>query len=69
MGDVARNINFLTLQEELGEPPEMFTMDVAQNRESLKKLADLNPKTILFGHGKPLLNGSKFVDFVSRLVN
>lgn len=69
MGDVARNINFLTLQEELGEPPEMFTVDIIQNRESLKKLADLNPKTILFGHGKPLLDGAKFVDFVSRLVN
>lgn len=67
IGDAARNINFLTLQPELGEPPAMFTQDVQENRRSLRKLAALQPKTILFGHGEPLFDGSKFQDFVSKL--
>ncbi len=63
VGDVARNINFMTLQEELAEPPAMFTIDEEMNRQSLRKLADLNPKTVLFGHGRPILDGMRFVDF------
>jgi len=66
-GDVAHNINFLTLQTELGEPPDMFTMDSELNRQSLRKLADLNPAIVLFGHGKPLLDGAKFVDFATQV--
>lgn len=67
VGDVARNINFLTMQQELGNPPGMFTMDAARNRESMLKLAALNPKTLFFGHGKPIMDGQKFVDFVQSL--
>jgi hydroxyacylglutathione hydrolase len=67
LGDVARNINFLTLQTELGEPPVIFTPDVEQNRASIRKLAALNPRTVLFGHGKPLQDGARFVDFAASL--
>jgi glyoxylase-like metal-dependent hydrolase (beta-lactamase superfamily II) len=67
IGDAARNINFLNLQTELGEPPALFTVDAAQNRQSLRKLAALNPKLILFGHGQPLTDGGKFLDFVNGL--
>lgn len=63
VGDVSRNISFLTLQTELGEPPALFTMDAAQNRQSLRKLGELRPKTVLFGHGQPILDGAKFSEF------
>ena len=69
VGDVARNINFLTLQTELLEPPAMFTVDSDKNRESLLKLANLKPKTVLFGHGKPLMDGAKFTDFAHKVIN
>ncbi len=64
-GDVARNINFTTLKTELGEPPALFTLDPAQNRASLRKLAELRPRTVLFGHGRPLLDGAAFVEFAA----
>lgn len=67
LGDVARNIDFLTLREGLAEPPVIFTPDVKQNRASMRKLAALNPRTVLFGHGKPLTDGARFVDFAARL--
>lgn len=66
-GDVARNIDFLTLRTELGEPPAMFTMNAAQNRASLMKLADLKPRVVLFGHGEPMLDGGRFVEFAQSV--
>lgn len=66
-GDVATNISFITTREGLHEPPTLFTMNIEQNRQSLRKLASLKPKMLLFGHGKPLLDGEKFVDFVANI--
>ncbi len=68
LGDVATNIDFLTLKTRLGEPPALFTQDIAQNQASLNKLAALHPRTVLFGHGKPLLDGAQFVDFAASRV-
>ena len=38
----------------LGAPPGFLTYDVAVNRESMRRLADLRPALVLFGHGPPL---------------
>lgn len=65
-GDVLTNIDFITLQEGLSTPPDMFTINQKQNLESARKLAALNPRLVCLGHGKPL-DGAKFVDFVSEL--
>ncbi|MFI9813785.1 MBL fold metallo-hydrolase [Saccharothrix variisporea] len=35
-------------------PPDFLTWDREQNRESMRRLADLRPKLVLFGHGRPL---------------
>ncbi len=35
-------------------PPDLLTWDREQNRESMRRLAELRPKLVLFGHGKPL---------------
>lgn len=69
LGDVATNLDFLTMRTRLGEPPRMFTLDIQQNRRSCLKLADLNPRLVLFGHGKPLLDGAQFTEFAQRLAS
>lgn len=66
VGDVMTNMNLLTMQPGLYEPPAVFTLNQKQNRESLRKLAELNPKIVCFGHGKPLMDGQKMVDFVTK---
>lgn len=35
-------------------PPDMLTWRPEQNRESMRRLAELKPRLVLFGHGKPL---------------
>ncbi|WP_428225557.1 MBL fold metallo-hydrolase [Flavobacterium sp.] len=56
LGDVATNMNLVTSQIGLHLPPALFTNQQEQNIRSLKKLADLNPKIIGFGHGPVLFN-------------
>ena len=66
-GDVIRNLNYLTLRSQIAEPPEAFSTDPAQNRESIRKLAELEPSVILPGHGEPVRDMAKFEQFVQRL--
>ena len=42
-GDVIRNMSYATGRPMLAEPPEIFTYDPAENRRSIRKLADLEP--------------------------
>jgi hydroxyacylglutathione hydrolase len=51
----------------LREPERIFSVDPAQNRRSARRLIELEPKLICFGHGPPLRNTTRFVDFVKRL--
>lgn len=67
LGDVLVNMNLLTTRAGLHEPPELFTSDPERNRESARRVAALDPETVLFGHGPPLYDGERFVDFVSSL--
>jgi hydroxyacylglutathione hydrolase len=53
-GDVINNVNFLTGRVRVGEPPGIFTLDPAENRRSIRKLADLNPSLVCAGHGPPV---------------
>ncbi|MCB0828041.1 MAG: MBL fold metallo-hydrolase [Solirubrobacterales bacterium] len=66
-GDVIRNLNYLTGMSGIGEPPEMFTYDPAENRRSIRKLADLNPSVILPGHGPAVTDIADFERFVGEL--
>jgi hydroxyacylglutathione hydrolase len=52
--DVMRSMDMLTGRRQLGEIPEIFTVDVAGARRSIRKLAALQARTICFGHGPPL---------------
>jgi len=37
-----------------GRPPALLTVDPERNRQSMRRLADLQPALVLFGHGPPL---------------
>ncbi len=67
LGDVLTNIDQLTGLPGLHEPKPYLTPDPVENRRSARKLASLEPRVALFGHGAPLRDTGKFVDFVSRL--
>jgi glyoxylase-like metal-dependent hydrolase (beta-lactamase superfamily II) len=67
LGDVLNNMNVITGRPGLQDPKPYFTSDPAQNRRSAKRLAQLEPKLVLFGHGAPLRDTRKLVDFVNAL--
>jgi len=66
-GDVIRNMSYATGLPGIKEPPEIFTVDPAENRRSIRKLADLEPTLILPGHGPAVTDMTKFERFVSSL--
>ena len=67
MRDVIRNMSYATGLPGIKEPPEIFTADPAENRRSIRKLADLEPRLILPGHGPAVTDMAKFERFVSAL--
>lgn len=67
LGDVLTNINVLTGIRGLHEPKRFLTPDPPRNRESVRKLAALEPALVCFGHGPPLRDPRKLADFVARL--
>src|SRR5437588_4188635 len=66
-GDVFTNIDTLTGIPGLHEPKRFFSPDPARNRESMRRLADLNPALVLFGHGRPLRDGRRLGELVARV--
>ena len=67
IGDVLTNMDQLSTRRGLHEPKRYLTTDPAENRRSARKLAPLEPELILFGHGPPLRDTRKFVEFVEAL--
>jgi hydroxyacylglutathione hydrolase len=66
-GDVIRNLSYATGLPGIKEPPPIFTYDPAENRRSIRKLAELNPSLILAGHGPEVTEMAKFERFVEGL--
>jgi glyoxylase-like metal-dependent hydrolase (beta-lactamase superfamily II) len=66
-GDVIRNITYVSLRTRLAEPPKDLTPDPAENRRSIRKLAELNPSLILPGHGPAVTDIGAFERFASSL--
>jgi hydroxyacylglutathione hydrolase len=66
-GDVIRNMSYATALTGIKEPPPVFTYDMAENRRSIRKLAELNPSLILPGHGPAVTDMAAFERFVSSL--
>jgi len=67
LGDVVNTADPFTGIPGLREPKPYFTPDPAENRRSARKLGTLEPKLVLAGHGPPLRDTGKFVDFVAGL--
>jgi hydroxyacylglutathione hydrolase len=63
LGDVLNNIDILTGIPGLREPKRWVTPDPERNRRSIKRLGELEPRLVLFGHGAPLRDSRKFVEF------
>ena len=69
VGDVLTNVNMRTGRTELHEPQTFFTPDPARNRESARRLAELEPALVCFGHGPPLRDPRKLREFTSQLAS
>jgi hydroxyacylglutathione hydrolase len=67
LGDVIFNMDVITGMPGLREPKSYLTPDPAENRRSAKRLGALEPRLVLFGHGAPLRDTRKFVEFIERL--
>jgi hydroxyacylglutathione hydrolase len=66
-GDVLFNLSLPTLRPGLREPYRALTADPALNRASARRLAELRPGLVLFGHGPPLRDTERYVRFVDSL--
>ena len=66
-GDVIRNMSYVTGLPGIKEPPPIFTYDVAENRRSIRKLADLRPALVLPGHGPEFTDTQKLLRFADEL--
>ena len=66
-GDVIRNCTYVTMRTRLAEPPDELTPDPAENRRSIRKLAELEPSLILPGHGPAVADMAAFERFVAAL--
>jgi glyoxylase-like metal-dependent hydrolase (beta-lactamase superfamily II) len=67
LGDVINTADVFTGIPGLHEPRTFFTPDPARNRESIRRIAALEPKLVLAGHGPPVRDQKKFQDFVAKL--
>jgi hydroxyacylglutathione hydrolase len=67
LGDVLANLSINGEWGMLREPEWFFSLDPAQNRQSAHRLAELDPKMVCFGHGPPLRDTRRFIEFVKRL--
>jgi|tagenome__1003787_1003787.scaffolds.fasta_scaffold20500149_2 hydroxyacylglutathione hydrolase len=68
-GDVFFNMHILTTIPGLRQPPGPFTFNPKENRDSERKLADLRPSVVGFGHGPVIQGGAatKLSEFVAEL--
>ena len=66
VGDVLNGMNMATSWPGLHEPPGFFTVDAAENRRSIRRLAELGPRLLCFGHGPPLYDMKIFDRFLKR---
>jgi hydroxyacylglutathione hydrolase len=66
-GDVFTNIDTITGVPGLHAPKTFFTPDPERNRESMRRLAALEPKLVCFGHGRPLRDPEKLKRFTDRV--
>lgn len=67
LGDVVTNMKVALLVPVLHEPPKCETVDRCENIRSARRLAALRPALVCFGHGPPVSDTRRFVEFVAGL--
>src|SRR5690554_290402 len=67
VGDTLLNMNLVTTFVGLNQPPNLFTTDKKMNIESIKKIYDLKPRIICFGHGPVLFDKGELERFMEKL--
>jgi hydroxyacylglutathione hydrolase len=67
LGDVLNSHDPLTGARGLRVPKDYFTPAPAENRRSAKRLGELEPRLVLFGHGPPVRDGEEFSSFCRSL--
>ncbi len=66
-GDVMWGFNPFLLSGGIREPFPLASPDPALNRRSARRLAELRPALVCFGHGPPLREPERFAAAVARL--
>ncbi|MBB4664001.1 MBL fold metallo-hydrolase [Conexibacter arvalis] len=66
-GDVMWGYNPFMLRGSVREPYPLASPDPVENRRSARRLAELRPSLVLFGHGPPLRDPSRFAEAVAKL--
>ena len=67
LGDVVNTMNLLTTKRGLQEPPTVFTPDPVANRRAIRRLAALEPRVVLAGHGPPVTDPAALPKFAESL--
>jgi glyoxylase-like metal-dependent hydrolase (beta-lactamase superfamily II) len=67
VGDVFTTIDTLSGRPGLFEPKPMFTPDPEANRDSIRRLAALEPRLACPGHGRPLRDPERLKRFADSL--
>lgn len=68
VGDAFFNNDLFTTRHGLRKPVRVFTVDPERNRQSMRRLAELDPAVAVFGHGPPIFGaGRKLRAFVDSL--
>ncbi len=67
VGDALVNMNLITTFVGLDQPPNAFTTDKKGNIKSIKKICDLKPKILCFGHGPVLFDNGELENFVKKI--
>ena len=66
-GDVINTMNPFTMAKGVREPNPAFTPDPARNRESIRRIAALEPSLVVVGHGPPLRDPRNLQEFAATL--
>jgi glyoxylase-like metal-dependent hydrolase (beta-lactamase superfamily II) len=66
-GDTLNTMHPFTMKRGLREPLDVFTPDVAENRRSIKRQAELEPALLLVGHGPPLRDPGELTRLAASL--
>jgi glyoxylase-like metal-dependent hydrolase (beta-lactamase superfamily II) len=67
LGDVVANLHIWTGIPMLREPEHVFSLDASMNRRSARRIIELNPSLVCFGHGPPMRNPRRLIEYVKRL--